>query len=68
MGGNALGMSRTKSRNRVIRALVAVGTSILTGAGAGAALARKPLLVATDDRRMPVSHPSYARRNGSLTC
>ncbi|HEX2118164.1 MAG TPA: hypothetical protein VHF91_03200 [Acidimicrobiales bacterium] len=52
----------------MIRALVAVGTSILTGAGAGAALARKPLLVATDDRRMPVSHPSYPRRNGSLTC
>ena len=35
---------------RVIRAVVAVATSVLTGAGAGAVLARKPLVV-TDDRR-----------------
>ena len=52
------------------RALVAVGTSILTGAGAGAALARKPLLVAPDDRRTAMTtrrHP-YPGRNGSLVC
>jgi hypothetical protein len=62
-------MSRTKSTNRVVRALVAVGTSVLTGAGAGAALARKPLLVTTDDRRGATMHRrAYTGRNGSLTC
>ena len=51
------------------RALVAVGTSILTGAGARAALARKPLLVAVDDRRTAASVRRPApRRNGSLLC
>ena len=42
-------MTRTSSM-RVIRAVVAVATSVLTGAGAGAVLARKPLVV-TDDHR-----------------
>ena len=54
------------------RALVAVGTSILTGAGAGAALARKPLLVAADDRRTGTRarrpYASRNARNGSLVC
>lgn len=38
------------SNSRVVRALVAVATSILTGAGAGAVLARKPLVVPVDRR------------------
>lgn len=41
--------SRSKSMGPVGRALVAVATSVVTGAGAGAALARKPLLVRCDE-------------------
>lgn len=37
--------------NTLVRAAVAVATSILTGAGAGAALARRPLLVTVSDSR-----------------
>ena len=40
----------------VIRGAVAVATSVLTGAGAGALLARKPLLVPVQQR-----HPPYGR-------
>ena len=36
------------SNTRLVRAIVAVATSILTGAGAGAVLARKPLVVPVD--------------------
>ena len=43
------------SNSRAVRALVAVATSILTGAGAGALLARKPLVV-------PVERPRRAVR------
>jgi hypothetical protein len=39
--------------NRMRRALVAVATSILTGATAGAALARRPLVVTVDRPRQP---------------
>ena len=42
------------SNSRVVRALVAVATSILTGATAGAALARKPLVVPVDRPRRRV--------------
>ena len=41
-------MTKTKSTRTVVRAVVAVATSILTGAGAGAALAHKPLVVRSD--------------------
>ena len=42
------------SNHRLVRAIVAVGTSILTGAAAGAALARKPLVVPVDRPRRRV--------------
>lgn len=42
-------MMKTKS-NTVVRAIAAVATSILTGVGAGAALAHKPLVVRSDHR------------------
>ena len=45
------------SNSSIVRTLVAVATSILTGATAGAALARKPLVV-------PVERPRTARRPG----
>ncbi len=35
----------------VTRAAIAVATTVLTGATAGALLARKPLVVRVDDRR-----------------
>ena len=41
------------SNSRVVRALVAVATSVLTGATAGAALARRPLVVPVDRPRRP---------------
>lgn len=47
-------MTKSKPMGTVTRTVVAVVTSILTGAGAGAALAHKPLLVPVDDRRRPV--------------
>jgi len=37
--------------HRVGRTVAAVATSILTGAGAGVVLARKPLVVRSDQRR-----------------
>ncbi len=37
----------------VVRGAVAVATSVLTGAGAGALLARKPLLVPVHQRHQP---------------
>ncbi len=43
-------MFKSKSMSRLGRALVAVATSIVTGAGAGAALAHKPLLVRCDEQ------------------
>lgn len=50
-------MRKSQSMSRLGRALVAVATSIVTGATAGAALARKPLVVRVDDgpriRRLP---------------
>ena len=42
------------SYSKVVRTLVAVATSILTGATAGAALARRPLVVPVDRPRQPV--------------
>lgn len=44
-------MTKIKSMSTLARAAVAVATSILTGAGAGAALGRRPLVDA-DDRRL----------------
>jgi hypothetical protein len=41
------------SNSKVVRALVAVATSVLTGASAGAALARRPLVVPVDRPRQP---------------
>jgi hypothetical protein len=41
-------MTKSKFTSRLGRALVAVATSIVTGATAGAALAHKPLLVRCD--------------------
>jgi hypothetical protein len=43
------------SNSKVVRALVAVATSIITGATAGAALARKPLVVPVDRPRRPAA-------------
>ena len=43
-------MTKPKLTSRLGRALVAVATSIVTGATAGAALAHKPLLVRCDDQ------------------
>jgi hypothetical protein len=37
----------------VVRSAVALATSVLTGAGAGAVLARKPLLVPVQQRHQP---------------
>ncbi len=44
-------MPETKLISRVNRVLVAFAASVLTGATAGAALARKPLVVRCDDGR-----------------
>jgi hypothetical protein len=44
-------MTKSKQMSPVVRTLVAVATSVLTGAGAGAALARKPLGMGNDRRR-----------------
>lgn len=41
--------------SRLVRAVAAVATSILTGATAGAALARRPLVVPVDRPRQPFS-------------
>jgi hypothetical protein len=41
-------MTRTNPMGALRRTLVAVATSILTGAGAGVVLARKPLVVRSD--------------------
>jgi hypothetical protein len=43
------------SNTRVVRAVAAVVTSIVAGATAGAALARKPLVVPVDRPRRPVA-------------
>ena len=43
-------MKTTKAFRRMTRAVAAVATSILTGAGAGVVLARKPLVVPVDRR------------------
>lgn len=43
-------MTKLSSPRRAGRALAAVVTSILTGATAGAALARKPLVVRVDEQ------------------
>lgn len=44
-------MRKKNLMHRVAPGLVAVATSIMTGAGAGVVLARKPLVVRTDQRR-----------------
>ena len=44
-------MNKSQSTGRLGRTLVAVATSIFTGATAGAALARKPLVVRCDEQR-----------------
>lgn len=44
-------MTKSKSMSRLGRALVAVATSIATGATAGAALAHKPLVVRVERPR-----------------
>lgn len=46
----------------VLRGAIAVATSVLTGAGFGALLARKPLLVPVQDQHQP--YQPYARRRG----
>ncbi|MGI8984351.1 MAG: hypothetical protein ACR2HM_07440 [Acidimicrobiales bacterium] len=43
-------MTKSSSLKRAGRTLVAVVTSIVTGATAGAALARKPLVVRCDEQ------------------
>ena len=40
----------------VVRGAVAVATAVLTGAGAGAALARKPLLVPVQQQHQRYGH------------
>ena len=42
------------SSNKLLCAAIAVATSILTGATAGAALARRPLVLPVDRTRRPV--------------
>lgn len=44
-------MTKTNPMSAVSRTIVAVATSILTGAGAGVVLARKPLVVEFERRR-----------------
>ena len=46
-------MTNTNPMSAVSRTIVAVVTSILTGAGAGVVLARKPLVADYDRRRRP---------------
>jgi len=50
------GMTKTNPMSAVSRTVVAVVTSILTGASAGVVLARKPL-VADYDRRRRMTSP-----------
>ena len=45
-------MTKSNLMSRLARAVVAVATSIVTGATAGAALAHKPLLVRCDPPRV----------------
>lgn len=44
-------MTHTDRMDTFLRAVVAVATSVITGATAGALLARKPLVVRVDQRR-----------------
>ena len=44
-------MTQSNRMDTFVRAVVAVATSVLTGATAGALLARKPLVVRVDQRR-----------------
>lgn len=46
-------MSNKSVVGTVVRGAVAMATSVLTGAGAGAILARKPLLVPVQQRHQP---------------
>ena len=44
-------MTKTDRMDTIVRAVVAVATSVVTGATAGALLARQPLVVRVDQRR-----------------
>ncbi len=50
-------MDNTNLLATLARAVAAVVTSVLTGATAGAFLARKPLLVRVDQRHQPYARP-----------
>jgi len=44
-------MTKTNRMDALVRGLVAVASSVITGATAGVLLARKPLVVRVDQRR-----------------
>lgn len=46
-------MKNKRVLETVVRGAIAVATSVLTGAGAGAILARRPLLVPVQQRHQP---------------
>jgi hypothetical protein len=51
-------MTNTNLFATIARVVAAVATSVLTGATAGAFLARKPLLVPVEQRHQPYARPS----------
>jgi hypothetical protein len=51
-------MKNTNLFATVARVVAAVATSVVTGATAGAFLARKPLVVRVDQRHQPYVRPS----------